>query len=297
MGTRVSRRQRRASGRSLGRSGPGPARSRRAFACSGILPRAKQAKTLSRPRPESHPITNERRADLSYWLTRLGDLAIKVTARRLGNVMNASFSGSYAARALLSCCSLLLAETILRQHHFPPYDPATPTLLRRTGRAIDRCRVLELGSGTGVLAVLLHALVSQWTASDQFDNLKLIQRNVRQNGVATEGVVGQVEVEEVDWVACERDMDAGKTGGTLTGEEGRASDYDLVLAVDCIYNEALTRPLARTLTRYTTPGRTACLVVAELRSSDVVSLHEANSARTSARALLIMVRLCRMSCR
>lgn len=160
--------------------------------------------------------------------------------------------------------SLLLAESILRQHHFPPLNNDLPTIFRPT--ALERSLVLELGSGTGVLAVLLHRLVARWTASDQFDNLKLIQRNVRLNDI--ESGVGRVEVEEIDWIACEREMDANKV-------VSEADHYDLVLAVDCIYNEALSRPLARTLTRYTMPEKTACLVVAELRSSDVVSRRKA----------------------
>lgn len=48
-------------------------------------------------------------------------------------------------------------------------------------------------------------------------------------------------------------------------------EYDLVVAVDCIYNEALIPPFVSTLEYHTTKGKTIALVVCELRSSDVVS--------------------------
>ncbi len=48
--------------------------------------------------------------------------------------------------------------------------------------------------------------------------------------------------------------------------------YDLVLAVDCIYNENLVQPLVDTLHAYCPRGgKTIVWVVVELRSSDVVS--------------------------
>ncbi|KIM24183.1 hypothetical protein M408DRAFT_331934, partial [Serendipita vermifera MAFF 305830] len=46
--------------------------------------------------------------------------------------------------------------------------------------------------------------------------------------------------------------------------------YDLILAVDCVYNPSLIPPLLTTIDLYTTPERSIVLVVMELRDEDVV---------------------------
>jgi predicted nicotinamide N-methyase len=132
---------------------------------------------------------------------------------------------------------------------------------------------LELGSGTGLLAILLSPLCGSYTASDLLVNLQLCARNLELNGVdvvegqqsmeksGNTGVDGRragVAMEEIDWF----DSSASDIG----------SDYDLILAIDCVYNEALAIPLVNTMSRYCRVGSpTIALVVVELRSSDVVS--------------------------
>jgi hypothetical protein len=44
--------------------------------------------------------------------------------------------------------------------------------------------------------------------------------------------------------------------------------FDVILAIDCVYNEALVRPLVRTMTAYAS-ALTVAIVVMELRSSEV----------------------------
>lgn len=163
--------------------------------------------------------------------------------------------------------SLFLAKQILQLHHFP-VPSSTPFL--RTEQA-STAKVLELGAGTGVLGVLLHQLFRSWTASDQYDHLKLIARNVKQNGDPA-----NVRVEEVDWLDIHAKWIKEKRGRNeaswgFSNARGAGDDYDLVVAVDCIYNEALIPPFLSTLDYYTTRGKTIAMVVCELRSADVVS--------------------------
>ena len=137
--------------------------------------------------------------------------------------------------------SLHLARHILLQHHFPPERPLIdPKVLKASS-------VLELGAGTGLLATLLSPLCGRYTASDRLENLALVRRNLELNKV-------KAELAEIDW------------------EEPGQGDalYDLILAVDCIYNESLVIPLVNTINRYMSPSTIAWVVV-ELRSSDVVS--------------------------
>jgi hypothetical protein len=128
--------------------------------------------------------------------------------------------------------------------------------------------VLELGAGTGVLGVLLHQLFLSWTISDQFDHLKLISRNVTQNGNPK-----NIHVEEIDWMDIHAKWLRAKTAhsGARPTASAPREEYDLVVAVDCIYNEALIPPFVSTLEYHMTKGKTIALVVCELRSSDVVS--------------------------
>lgn len=81
-----------------------------------------------------------------------------------------------------------------------------------------------------------------------------------------------LEVLEVDWmdISLARNK-GGKTEDTSKETEGEG--YDLILAVDCIFNESLVQPLVDTFAKYCqNGGKTMVWVVIELRSSDVVSL-------------------------
>lgn len=219
--------------------------------------------------------------------------------------------------------SLHLARFLLTQHHFPPIKPLLhPDRLRSA-------RILELGAGTGLLALLLSPLCAEYTASDRLENLKLVRRNLELNAVdvSSDGIVKpsvvaapsktkkkarkdevvgngeaiakRVLLEEIDWVEVSEErrrneLRSARPGGLTSpttrglsldsrsstsrhepGSEngaGNGGQYDLVLAVDCIYNENLVQPLVDTLAKYCQPGgRTIVWVVVELRSSDVVS--------------------------
>lgn len=169
--------------------------------------------------------------------------------------------------------SLYLARHILSQYYHPSAE-ITPLL---DPALLKSSRILELGCGTGLLAVLLSRICGQYTASDRLENLKLVQRNIELNGltigngnVNTLGSLqNSVELEEIDWVQVSED---GKKRNSRPEPERNPEEYDLVLAVDCIYNEALVPPLVDTFARYCPiGGRTMVWVVVELRSADVVS--------------------------
>lgn len=173
--------------------------------------------------------------------------------------------------------SLHLARHLLGQYHFPPPRP----LLDRARLAT--ARVLELGSGTGLLATLLAPLCAEYVASDRYENLRLLHRNIELNSAArTTRPVGsapapapattststpaptRIAVEEVDWL----DKAPLKPNSNT---DTPARPYDLILAVDCIFNEELVKPLVATLGKYCGIGSTTVAwVVVELRSSDVV---------------------------
>ncbi|OCF40230.1 hypothetical protein I317_05987 [Kwoniella heveanensis CBS 569] len=219
--------------------------------------------------------------------------------------------------------SLHLARHILTQHHYPP--STIPSLLDPA--SLSTARVLELGSGTGLLAVLLSQICGSYTASDRLENLRLVKRNLELNGIpigdggsaskvqasqageeggattlsssgfssggglkaqkskAMAGVATKkaVHLEEIDWVAISHERNNRQSQsqsrsqeqdyGHPRGDESDPGTYDLLLAVDCIYNEHLVQPLVNTLARYCPRGgKTVVWVVVELRSADVLTL-------------------------
>ena len=84
-----------------------------------------------------------------------------------------------------------------------------------------------------------------------------------------------VRMEEIDWF----DMPTSRGSNIVTTSDHA---YDLILAVDCVFNDALALPLINTMNRYCRTGsHTAALVVVELRSPDVVSVSHSRQTRPS----------------
>ncbi|ORY23141.1 hypothetical protein BCR39DRAFT_550013 [Naematelia encephala] len=214
-----------------------------------------------------------------------------------------------------------LARNLLASHHHPPGAPLLPLL---DLSKLRQARILELGAGTGLLAILLSPLCKEYTVSDRIENLRLVERNLELNGInpvssarksehlhptTSAGKAGHmypassaskaakdrhernrgeserkyqdglVRLEEVDWteVSRERQRHRSRHDQNNTGPYNPTSSekdtYDLVLAVDCIYNENLVQPFVDTLAFYCPKGgRTVVWVVVELRSADVLTL-------------------------
>lgn len=194
-----------------------------------------------------------------------------LTASLLCQAACCGAAGGLSGRAVLTG-SLYLAQNILRLHHFP-----SQAAVSFDAAALASSKVLELGAGTGVLAALLGPLCQSYTASDRLENLKLVQRNIALNAAQPTVKTGSrvprldktsaatVHLEEIDWEAV------SKRRKQESSRSPNADGYDLVIAVDCIYNENLVQPLVDTLAHYCPPGsKTVAWVVAELRSSDVV---------------------------
>ncbi|PLW20338.1 hypothetical protein PCANC_08476 [Puccinia coronata f. sp. avenae] len=160
------------------------------------------------------------------------------------------------------------------------------------GRLTGAARILELGAGTGSLGILCAGMfppesTASWTVSDQFDLLAIIARNFGHNCIplSTAPVPGDHgalhTIEEIDWLEVEKQWLKNQAHLQPNSEPSDCATrrYDLILAVDCLYNEALVLPLLRTLDHFASPpaadtpaGPTLVLVVSELRSSDVVEL-------------------------
>jgi predicted nicotinamide N-methyase len=139
-----------------------------------------------------------------------------------------------------------------------------PNVLAATGVVRPQAHVLELGCGiSGLLAMALAPLVETYVATDtgSVAGSKTLRQNLEQNTQAK-----NIAVRSLDW---ESDSVA-----RLYDELGLGpgQQIDLLVACDCIYNEALIAPFVETcveICRLARDGPTVCLVAQQLRSPDV----------------------------
>ncbi|KAF8998529.1 putative methyltransferase-domain-containing protein [Cyathus striatus] len=153
--------------------------------------------------------------------------------------------------------SLDFANLILEQIRFRPTEGLFDF------EQLKSAHVLELGSGTGLLPLLLSPHVQTYTSTDLPELLRLQEKTLALNPPRPVNLV----LSALDWSDLASDY--------LTPAQRRrifkpANPLDLILLVDCIYNPALLPALIATVEHLATPRQTAVLVVCELRASDVV---------------------------
>jgi len=142
--------------------------------------------------------------------------------------------------------SVEFLSLVLQQKHFPETRRSLFDYVK-----LSQAHVMELGAGTGLLALALSPLVRKYTATDIPALIPLLRKNV---------ISAPVTVIALDWtLPALRQVDVHD-----------ADAPDVLLAVDCIYHPALIRPLLTTLTALARPQHTAAVVVAELRAEDVL---------------------------
>jgi hypothetical protein len=142
-----------------------------------------------------------------------------------------------------------------------------PNMFAATGILHPQAHVLELGCGiSGLLAMALAPLVGTYFATDtgSIAGSKTLRQNLAQNAQTSKS--SNIVVRSLDW---ESDSVA-----RLYDEIGLGpgQQIDLVIACDCIYNEALVAPFVETcveICRLSRDAPTACLIAQQLRSPGV----------------------------
>ncbi|KAF2748752.1 hypothetical protein M011DRAFT_476135 [Sporormia fimetaria CBS 119925] len=162
---------------------------------------------------------------------------------------------------------------------------ASQNFLSAAGYISSDAVVLELGAGvSGIVAVTLAPLVHKYIATDQDYVLRILKQNIAENlpvkrpsarGASkskrstpvSQHTPASVETLELDW-----EVDSVSS---LPSRTGVGNGFDLIIACDCVYNEALIEPLNSTCAqvcklRSDSHGKpTLCLVAQQLRSYDV----------------------------
>ncbi|KAG6827206.1 hypothetical protein H0H92_012790 [Tricholoma furcatifolium] len=163
--------------------------------------------------------------------------------------------------------SIDFAQLILQQLHSQAQGSLFDLL------SLKCAHVLELGAGTGLLAVALAPYVGHYTVTDIADLQALLRKNVAANFTGwpdhcvapTPG--SNISVKELDWVVLNNTPFAHRKKLMVDID---SDPVDLILVVDCIYHPSLLPALVETIHHITVPGRTAVLVVVELRAEDVI---------------------------
>lgn len=117
-----------------------------------------------------------------------------------------------------------------------------------------RLRILELGSGTGVVGIAAAAILgASVTVTDLPHVLPNIQFNVDLNSDVLENRGGGVDAAALSW-------------GEMKDMEAIGREYDLLLGSDVVYHDHLYDPLLKTLRFFLVGGeRKTAFVMAHLR--------------------------------
>ncbi|KAI7957713.1 hypothetical protein MJO29_005930 [Puccinia striiformis f. sp. tritici] len=247
-----------------------------------------------------HNIKKGRKGKASLTGQKGRDIEVELKQDIFATKYRSGDTGSIVWRASIDLAELLWYELLFpslggASAHGGVEDEDCWTGFLDMGRLTSSSRILELGAGTGCLSILCEGMFppdssASWNVSDQFDLLAIIARNLAHSRIAfSTGLPSREQprarhtVEEVDWMEVEKQWLREHANPRPNNEQAKGlSRYDLILAVDCLYNESLILPLLRTIDHFASiqaPSHpssdvpthpTLVLVVSELRSSEVV---------------------------
>lgn len=166
------------------------------------------------------------------------------------------------------------------------YLASPDNVFRATGVLSQASNVLELGCGiSGLVGLAVSSAVQSYTLTDQSYVARFVDKNLSENAPVASGKSGQkrkgksaasshathnLRFKPLDW-------ELDQVTSSLAEGTG-AHSFDVVLACDCIYNEALIQPLVQTcadacrLRRNgddSADGPAICLVAQQLRDPDI----------------------------
>ena len=185
---------------------------------------------------------------------------------------------------------------------FATWITSSASFLFKSGILHSNATVLELGCGiSGIIALTLAPLINSYVLTDQEYVLKLLNQNLSENqqdtsssSSSSKGRKGALkpkrgaastaqQKDRTNISARSLDWETDEVAASLTGSESKRS-FDVVIACDCIYNEALIEPLVQTCVDVCrlrgleeeeegeeggVKNTTVCVIAQQLRSADV----------------------------
>ncbi|KAH7121222.1 hypothetical protein B0J11DRAFT_61101 [Dendryphion nanum] len=165
---------------------------------------------------------------------------------------------------------------------------ASTNFLVSTGYVSPDSSALELGTGvSGIVALTLGTKIKRYIATDQDYVIRLLQHNITENlpvppttapkrksdkhkksKPTSRQPVPDIQILQLDW-----ELDSVNSLPTLLSAQ---DGVDLIIACDCVYNDALIEPLNNTCEQIcrlrandSTSKPTLCLIAQQLRAPDV----------------------------
>lgn len=126
-------------------------------------------------------------------------------------------------------------------------------LVRNRATELKGARVLDLGTGTGIVGIAAAALGAHVMLTDTRDILPQVYENVQQNAELIEASGGSATVAELDW--------------NEPDDEVLDQDYDWVFGSDVTYNEEALLPLAKILRQMILTNEQAVVKLAHMHRS------------------------------
>eukprot|EP00878_Enallax_costatus_P007740 GHUV01008102.1.p1 GENE.GHUV01008102.1~~GHUV01008102.1.p1 ORF type:complete len:282 (+),score=64.82 GHUV01008102.1:251-1096(+) len=123
-------------------------------------------------------------------------------------------------------------------------------LVKNRANELKGARVLDLGTGTGIVGIAAAALGAHVMLTDTRDILPQVYENVQHNAQLIESSGGSATVAELDW----NDPD----------DEVLDQDYDWVFGSDVTYTEETLQPLAKLLRQMVLTNEQAVVKLAHM---------------------------------
>ncbi|XP_026330188.1 protein-lysine methyltransferase METTL21D-like [Hyposmocoma kahamanoa] len=131
------------------------------------------------------------------------------------------------------------------------------TMCQHRADFLSGLKVLELGSGLGVVGLTAATLGAQVTLSDLPETLPLLRLNINENKTKISSMGGYAIAESLIW---------GDNTSEILKEE-----FDMVVLADCVYYEEALEPLIETLKSLTNTFNKKPIIylTQELRDSEI----------------------------
>jgi hypothetical protein len=220
------------------------------------------------------------------------DLSVHQSPTILASNRGGGTTGAGRRQILCPRVSLTLAVVWKITPLFASWMASASNLLFKHGILNTTSTVLELGCGiSGIIGLTVGPLIASYVLTDQEYVMKFLNQNLVENQpensplastnrksmqkskknsvrASLTNAVSNIITRPLDW-------ETDQITSSLTGSETKAS-FDAVIACDCIYNDALIKPLVDTCRDACqlalADGRdspTACVVAQQLRSAEV----------------------------
>ncbi|XP_061704652.1 protein N-lysine methyltransferase METTL21D-like [Cydia pomonella] len=131
------------------------------------------------------------------------------------------------------------------------------TMCQNKPEFLSGIRVLELGSGLGVVGLTAATLGAQVTLTDLPEALPLLRLNINENKSKISSMGGYAIAESLVW---------GDSTSQILKEE-----FDMIVLADCVYYEEAIEPLIQTLQCFTNTlmKKPTMYLTQELRDSEI----------------------------